>query len=532
MRRRRFSRKSLEHGRERKCAAIMPHMATADASLQHQSAVARGASAAVVYTMVLAGGAMVQATLVLQYLDADLAGLWFLMLAVGGWVVFLDLGVGPTLAREIALSIGRETDAGARAQEVGALVASARALSVAVSVALLLIAMSAGSLIILGAAPRTELQSVVVAWGIFSVGVGISPLANARLAALTGLGKVATERSVRIVAVGITVVPLSVLALHLGLGLPGLAAAWSAQWAIAWVIGSFRLQRLRDQVPSSQPDRRHIRQSIMPSLKWWLTGVGGMLIYQADAVIIAIALGTASVTGYVAVSMAFRALASLSGTVVLASLPFLSRSHGAGDRRALGRRVLTNSQISAGLMLTFAIPFAVVGPEIVSIWLGAAHSPGGAVIALLALSWALEAHQTPHSQAVMATGHMAFWALALMAAGFKIALATVLIGPFGLEGVALATFAAQLGTSYWYPLMISARTFGWGVRHYAGRILGPVLVIGVMECLAALGAKAVLSDRGDITTTVGVGTVTLMVAVFGGLIIFTSNGGNRIERVE
>ena len=65
-----------------------------------------GAAASVVYTATTVLAGVVQLRLVIGALVPAIAGLWLLFLTVGSYVAWLDLGMSPTVAREISFAAG------------------------------------------------------------------------------------------------------------------------------------------------------------------------------------------------------------------------------------------------------------------------------------------------------------------------------------------------------------------------------------------------------------------------------------------
>jgi hypothetical protein len=169
-------------------------------------------------------------------LSTDIAGIWFLFLSIGTYITFFDLGLSPTISREISFITGRpEASETENRQNIADLVATCQRIFQIIATAVFLLGFSLGGLFLWNSS-SVDMQGMGIAWLIFSLGASLNLLGGAAFAALYGMGDVATERLIR-AATQLIGLLLTVLFLYLGLGIIGLSSAWIVQNLIARICG-------------------------------------------------------------------------------------------------------------------------------------------------------------------------------------------------------------------------------------------------------------------------------------------------------
>jgi len=445
-----------------------------------------------VLTVVSIAIALLQYRFIFQYLPKELTGVWFLFITFSGYATFFDLGLGPTLAREMSFIIGdARLDAAQRAQKTANLLATCRRIYYLLSVFVLALALVAGTMYLLSVTPSQNRQEVQTAWTIFAFGAALNILGAMSFAELYGRGNVATERLTRAVAqlIGFA---LAVGALVAGFGLVGMACAWVAQCALARIGATYKLASLRAERAIDGHYQASVAKSIaMPSLKWAGTALGGVLILQTDNVIIASALGPAMIAHYEPVAKIIAVLMTFSMLIVTSSTPFLSQSYAAGDHAALNTHVYRNVRFSMGAMIVLVSFLCFYGDRIIGVWLSPAAFPGFPIIWIFSVMILLECHHVNLASAAMSTGKQFFMAVALIAGVLNIVITWQLAKAFGLVGVAAGTMIAQMLTNNWYVPYKSLKVLGIPFKEYARRTIVPLA--GLL--LLALAVNAVLSAQ-------------------------------------
>lgn len=445
-----------------------------------------------VLTVVSIAIALLQYRFIFHYLSKELTGVWFLFVAFSGYAMFFDLGLGPTLSREMSFIIGDvKLDAVQRTQQTADLLATCRRIYHFLAVFVLVIALVAGTAYLLSVTPAQNWHEVQIAWTIFSFGAALNILSAMSFAELYGRGNIASERLTRAVTqlIGFA---LAVGALVAGLGLVGLACAWVAQCVLARGGAMYRLARLKEgRVTGGSFHAAVAKRLAMPSLKWAGTALGGVLILQTDNIVIASVLGPSLIAHYEPVSKIIATLMTFSMLIVTSSTPFLSQSYAAGDHAALKIHVYRNVRFSMGAMIVLVSFLCFYGDRIIEIWLGPGAFPGFPIIWFFSVMILLECHHVNLASAAMSTGRQFFMSVALVAGLLNIVISWQLAKSWGLVGVAAGTMIAQMLTNNWYVPHKSLQVLGIPLKEYARRTLLPLA--GLL--LLALTVNAFLSAQ-------------------------------------
>lgn len=461
--------------------------------------ITNGILSGAVLTLISIAVAFLQFRLVVQYLPKDVAGIWFLFVTFGGYIIFFDLGVGPTVGREISFIIGKTKDNELKKQtEIAALVATCVRIFYVLATAVFVIGLI-GGLLFLATVTRTEiLPEVRIAWFVFVLGASLNLLGSASFATLYGLGNISAERIIRaftqLLGLG-----LCTAALQLGFGLLGLACAWALQGVTARIVGWIVLRRTYPhlRVPS-QPSMALLHRIAVPSLKWAATALGGILILQTDNVIIAAVIGPAAIPAYEAVAKIAITLMTFSMLIVTSSTPFLSQAFASNDFQRFRTLLYRNVRISVSTVIILGSFFSFFADRIINVWLGPGNFIGFPTVWVLSTMLLLEVHHVTLATAAMATGKRFFVTVALVAGVLNIGISWILAQKFGLLGVAFGTLIAQLLTNNWYVSYISLRLLKIPFADYSARVLLPIGGMLFVSLGANGFARHYLKDANDL----------------------------------
>lgn len=436
-------------------------------------------------TVATAVVALVQLRLVVDFLPKEIAGIWLLFLGFGVYIAFFDLGVSPTLGREIGFALGAEGGESARRQRIANLLATCFRIFSVLAAAVFLLALLVGGFFVWHISPQQNHDELLVAWGIFCLGAAANLLGAAPLASLYGFGDVATERVVRsftqFLGLG-----LAYLGLSFGWGIIGLASAWVVQNLLARTIAALVLHRRYSWLRQThgKVQMAIFKQIAGPSLRWAAMGFGAILILQTDNIVIAATVGPQAIPMYEAVAKIAMMLMTFSLLIVSSSAPFLSLVHAAGQKEVFIATLLRNVRFSVSMMLILASFLAAFGDRVIAVWLGPENFVGFPVLWTLLVMVSLETHHVALATATMATGRIVFAWAALCAGLLNILLSVVLVRYLGLWGIALGTMIAQLLTNNWYAPYVTMKTFQIGLSVYFKTVLMPIFLLA-MSLLAA-----------------------------------------------
>lgn len=434
----------------------------------------KGVSGGAFFALVTVLVSFLQLRLVLDFLPSHLAGIWLLFVSVGSYIAFFDLGLSPTIAREISFHLGTPNlDQCQRAQLISTLLATSSHIFRALSILVFIIAILIGGYIIHRFSAADFYSKIVYAWAIFAGGAALNLWASSPFAALYGLGYLATERIIRSLSLLLGLL-LTFLFLRSGLGLIGLACAWAAQGMVSRLIARHILFHKHPElrIVRSKPDYRLAKSILAPSLKWAAMSLGAILILQTDNVVIAAIFGPAAIPNYEAVAKISITTMSVALLIVTAISPHISKAH-AENNAPLVIDLLSQSVRLSTAVAVFLIAFvAVFGDLIIELWLGKGKFIGFPILWTLLLMTLLEVHHVAMANATIATGHVAFARPALIAGILNLGISIALAAQLGLLGVALGTLIAQILTNNWYAPYVTLKHFELSFKqHFLGIIL-------------------------------------------------------------
>ena len=414
--------------------------------------IVHGAAASVVYTATTVIAGAVQLRFVTRVLPAPLAGLWLLFVAIGSYVAWFDLGISPTVGREISFLLGGQ--AGSEEQRnhrIAELLISLWRLFRILAAGVGLLSLGIGEVVLRNTPTFSQDSAVRWAWVVFSLGVALNLLGSTAFAGLIGIGSVAPEKLIRAVA-SLVGLGFAITALQMGWGIVGLSAAWLIQGALA---GGAAWWRLRRQFPhfddkAVAPNWPLVRKLAAPSLKLAFIQLGAILILQSANPLIAVLIGPAAIPPYEALARIGATLMTLALLIVNSSAPYFSMAYAARKKEEFALLLIRNLRFGLGLIIVLSAFVAINGDRIISVWLGAQMFAGFAVVWVILFTVLLEVHHVIFATAVMSAGQIVFSWAALGSGILNIVLAVMLGTRFGLLGIALAVSIGQLLTNNWY----------------------------------------------------------------------------------
>lgn len=436
-----------------------------------------------VYMLTTISVSVLQLKVFLHFLPTGVVGLWLLFLSMAGYVLFFDLGISPTVAREISFALARPNEQESeRNRSIGELLSTMRFVFRISSSAIGILGFVIGELLIRNSVQFSHSSQAYWAWALFSAGAAINLLGSPAFAALFGIGSVSADKLIRSLCLVIGFC-LTVTALELHMGLIGLSAVWCIQAILVQVLA---WRKLKFEYPQFFLQRyahnwKVARRLASPCFSLALLQLGALLILQTSTVLIAALLGTSAIPPYEAVSKIAYALMMLAMLIVNSSSPFLSMAHAAGEDQKFGDLLFYNLRLGLALAAMLVGFVAVNGDRIISVWIGSSLFAGWPVVWLLLLTTFLEIHHVVFGTAVLASGRVAFVYTALIAGILNIGFAIALTGHLKLLGIVVALAAAQLLTNNWYVPFYAVRLFKISVSRLAREVWIPILALLALQ---------------------------------------------------
>lgn len=448
-----------------------------------QGKVLRGVSGGAFFSFATIVVLFVQLRLVLDFLPVDIAGTWLLFISIGAYIAFFDLGISPTIAREIGFCLGSKTgDQQYKAERIADLLATSNNLFRLMAIAVFGLSVVIGGYIVHRTIPEMQYAEVAWAWFIFASGAALNLWASSPFAALYGLGYMGSERMIRSLSI-LLGLALSGIFLYAGFGIIGMATAWTIQGILARLIARRVLHRKYPELLTMHgvSDMQKAKSILIPSIKWAMMGFGAILILQTDNMIIASILGTSAIPAYEAAAKISITAMSLALLLVTATSPQISKAYAEKNHDLVAMLLSQGVRLSVSTAVFFAAFVAVYGDAIIEIWLGSGRFVGFPVLWTLLIMVVLEAHHVAMATATLATGHIVFAKPALIAGLLNLVISIILATQLGLWGVALGTLIAQLLTNNWYAPYVTLKHFGLPfVIHLKTTILPTALLLLIL----------------------------------------------------
>jgi O-antigen/teichoic acid export membrane protein len=453
-----------------------------------------------------------------RHLRQEELGVWLLL--GQSWAVLgvLDLGLGPTLARRIALAKGKS---GARVdvaltpgsmREIADLFASGLRLFGLLAAFTLAIAWPLGYFY-LHQIQLHELpsQTALAAWTILCVGQAFSVWAMVWSCLMIGLGYVGWDVLLSS-AISLITIGVQIGASFAGGGLMALALIQAGAALATRVIFMFLVKRYQPDIAKMRGrwDGQAVRSMIAPAIRCWLTTLGGVLIMQTDQFFVAKFKGAAVLPSYRAAYLLCINIQMLAVTVASASAPFLSQLWQA--QRQDHARELTRRMLRFGLLVAVCGLTAVLigGNDLFTLWLGRGHFSGYGLLAVFATIMLFEAHSFMISTASRATEDEAFAAWSVFSGVLKLLLSYAFARFYGLIGIPIATLAAQCLTNYWYMGYRALKRLEVSLATHISGVVLPAIFAGAITAALGLTVQHLLKEGSG---TIRLGAVVLACAL-------------------
>jgi O-antigen/teichoic acid export membrane protein len=402
---------------------------------------------------------VVSVPLTVGYLGGERYGAWVTIASVLTFLSITDLGLAASLTN--ALGKAQAEDAQDRGQRY---VSSAFLMLSLIALAVLILANTLAPSIAAFLFPNLQsslaqaeiIPAVMIALSIFALNLPF--LVNARVlaahqeSALANLWNIAGS-------LGNLAALLAVIWFRGGLpwlvfGCFGLGLAANITCAI-WLFG-FHKPWLRPKLASVDPAL--VKNLFSDGWKFFVIGIGWMVNWQTDNMVISHFLGAAQVTPY-AVTFSLFAMATGLQTLAYPSLwPAYTEAFAQGDYAWIRQTLRSNFKFSFFSSIAIVGVLTIFGSEIIRLWAGAAAVPPFSVIIWMALWRLMLSTLLVGSCLLNATGHLKGMTIyGTITAVLNLTLSILLAKTYGITGVIAATVIAFAVANY-IPTFLEVRS--------------------------------------------------------------------------
>jgi len=472
-----------------------------------------------------------------RHLPKEELGVWLLLGQSWAAMGILDLGIGFTLTRRIALAKGKSGgDPNAPLNEeslrdIADLVEAGKRIYRIMAAGVFVVSWALGlfylrTLDLHGLSHTT----VWIAWTVLCASQAISVFASVWTCLLQGVGYVGWDAIIS-TFVGTATLTAQIVAVLCGGGLIALAVIATCG---ALTQRGFTIWFSRSRRPELFSLHGRWNPTVlhgMPRLAFraWLTAVGTILVQNTDGFFIASLKGAPEIPAYRAAFLVILNLHMLAAVFASSSAVFISHLWQAGQIGEVQRIVERNLRLGLCIMLCGSAAILIAGKSLFDIWLGPSNYVGGAVVAIFIITFVLEQQSYIISTGSRATEDEAFAGIMMTGGILKLALAFFLTNRFGLIGLACSSVVAQTLTTHWFVIYRGFRRLQFGFARYLTSILAPCIVVFA----AAYGLTYFAAKAGDPSSRwvrVGSSAITaglvLLVALW--LLVLNANQRGRV----
>ena len=198
----------------------------------------------------------------------------------------------------------------------------------------------------------------------------------------------------------------------------------------------------------------------------------GMLINQADSIVIAAFLPVAQVTFFSIGATLVQHAQAIQRGVTFMIPPMISALQAKGSTEGVKRTILRAARTLSTLLLPVAVTFIIRGSTFIGLWMGPQYGElSGRVLDILTFRMWFTAGITVLSTALYGLNrHRAVVPVILGEAVANLVLSIALVRPLGVVGVALGTTVPSLLTLFFVTPRIFRRELGIGLRTIAQEV--------------------------------------------------------------
>ncbi len=394
-------------------------------------------------------------------------GIWSLVESVLAYLMLFDLGVAASVVRYVArFEATRDQDALNRV--VSASVCIFAAAGTAILGVTLVVAFPAFPLLHVPEDLVTEGRWMLVLLGLnLAVGLPMSVFA----CVLDGLGRYPAKSAIRTTGI-ITRSAVFLLVIRSGGGLLPVAVTVTACSLLEHLAMALAAKRYLPGLHFSprlvdRPTLRVIRSYSIDAL---LAMLAGRVSFQTDAIVINAFLLPQSITLF---AIAGRLVEYAKDSLRVATMvltPAVSALEARGDSEGIRGVLIDSTRYVLWLILPVQLGLLLLGRPFLHLWMGAEYAAGSyPTLVILALPLSLALSQSVPIRILYGTGRLRWFARAVIAeAAANLLLSVLLVGPYGIEGVALGTAVPNTLLNCAVGVYV-CRALGVGVGSYLRR---------------------------------------------------------------
>jgi O-antigen/teichoic acid export membrane protein len=447
---------------------------------------------------------------IIRTLGQEGYGTWLLITSMTGYISVLALGVPMACVRYLAQHVA-EGDARKMNQTIG----SCAGLYLMIGAVALATGGALMALFEIYAIPTTFEAQAHLAFGLMVLYVSAGFIGLLPEGILFAHHAFVRRNLVRIAGVLLRLsLTIGLLMLNASLVLLAVVqlACLAFDFSVTWIVVRRHYPDIRLSLADYDPAM--VRKVFSFSVYVLLLNAGARLSFETDALVIGAMSGVAQIPFFVVANSLIVYLMDFVIAIAAVISPMTTKLATEGRSKELAEMFLKWSKVALSITLMAGLFLIVFGPRFIGWWIDPSYErPAGGVLQILMLSSFLFLPVRGVAVPVlMGLGKPRVPAIASMAAGFlNLGLSLLLIGPFGLPGVALGTAIPNVLFAF-LVITVVCRELEIGVSRYLQYVV-PRAAMGALPVLALLLWLRLGLQVQSITGLVAAGST--MVLVFG-----------------
>lgn len=201
---------------------------------------------------------------------------------------------------------------------------------------------------------------------------------------------------------------------------------------------------------------------------------------QTDRIVLGVVLGAAAVALYEVAAKVGTLMLQMSTLLVSAFPPFVARLETMTTRKEMEQFFITTSRYLSLALVPISAILIPLAPFLIRLWVGADYLQAVRAMQLLVAAVLFYPMFCVADSILIAKGRMKTWMpFAILTALVNITLSLALVKPWGLTGVAFATFAAYLLEGVCF-ITITTREILTSFTRWLKKVLAPSLIAGMI----------------------------------------------------
>ena len=224
------------------------------------------------------------------------------------------------------------------------------------------------------------------------------------------------------------------------------------------------------------------REVLSTSVFYLLIGIGVQVIFYTDNIVIGTFLGVSSVTAY---ALAFQLIMISIGLVTKIgnpAFPLFVELEALGRRSEMSETFVTVSRLAVSIASLLAVGLLSFGRDFIKLWIGSDNLVTAETFFIMVTMVFMMGVINPAAAILLAAGrHKTVVIVNAAEAVLNLSLSLLLVGPYGVTGVAAGTAVATALTSLWSIPLLTIRYLNIPWTTYLFRsVVPPVLLASVI----------------------------------------------------